>query len=161
MKRSPRSRKALSLSDSLHKQLNMYALAASAAGVGALALAVPAEAKIVYTPVHVTLQDDKPFPLFDFYLLQSKPKYDSGFSSIAVCRSIGYYSDEVFCVISNTAPTVNAVRVTKSMGGSWGAALRDGAIIQNGDRFLRDTHDVGLGYVNSSDQPTHWGGPLG
>jgi len=43
------------LSDLLHHQLNMYALAASAAGVGALALAQPAEAKIVYTPAHVVL----------------------------------------------------------------------------------------------------------
>ena len=43
------------LSDSVHHQLNMYALAASAAGVGALALVQPAEAKIVYTPAHVVL----------------------------------------------------------------------------------------------------------
>jgi hypothetical protein len=33
MKRSPRPREAVSLSDSVHRQLNMYALAASAAGV--------------------------------------------------------------------------------------------------------------------------------
>jgi hypothetical protein len=33
----------------------MYALAASAAGVGVLALAQPAEAKIVYTPTHVVI----------------------------------------------------------------------------------------------------------
>ena len=32
--------------------LNAYAIAASAAGVGMLALALPAEAKIVYTPAH-------------------------------------------------------------------------------------------------------------
>lgn len=38
-----------SLSDSLNQQLNLYALAAGAAGVGILALAQPAEAKIVYT----------------------------------------------------------------------------------------------------------------
>ncbi len=37
------------ISDSLHRQLNSYALAASAAGVGMLALTRPAEAKIVYT----------------------------------------------------------------------------------------------------------------
>jgi len=43
------------LSDSVHHQLSMYALAASAAGVSALALADPAEAKIVYTPAHVVL----------------------------------------------------------------------------------------------------------
>jgi hypothetical protein len=41
-----------SLPDSVHWQLNMYALAASAAGVGLLALASPAEAKIVYTHAH-------------------------------------------------------------------------------------------------------------
>ena len=40
------------LSDSVHHQLSLYALAASAAGVGVLALAQPADAKIVYTPAH-------------------------------------------------------------------------------------------------------------
>jgi hypothetical protein len=50
-----RLRKTANLSDSIHQQLNMYALAAGAAGVGILALAEPAEAKIVYTPVHVVL----------------------------------------------------------------------------------------------------------
>jgi hypothetical protein len=43
------------LSESLHHRLNSYALAASAAGVGLLALAQPAEAKIVYTPTHVII----------------------------------------------------------------------------------------------------------
>jgi hypothetical protein len=37
------------LSDSFHQRLNAYALAASAAGMGALALTQAAEAKIVYT----------------------------------------------------------------------------------------------------------------
>jgi hypothetical protein len=40
------------LSDSVHHQLNMYALAATAAGVGALALAQAAHAEIVYTHAH-------------------------------------------------------------------------------------------------------------
>ena len=48
MKRSART--PSQLSESLHKWLNAYALAASAAGVGVLAQ--PAEAKIVYTPAH-------------------------------------------------------------------------------------------------------------
>ena len=52
MKRSTGPRKTAKLSKSLHRQLNSYALAASAAGVGALALSVPAEAKIVYTQTH-------------------------------------------------------------------------------------------------------------
>jgi hypothetical protein len=44
------------LSDSVHRRLNLYALAASAAGVGVLSLAQPAEAKIVYTHAHVVIQ---------------------------------------------------------------------------------------------------------
>jgi len=37
------------LSDSVHRNLNLYALAATAAGVSLLALAEPSEAKIIYT----------------------------------------------------------------------------------------------------------------
>jgi hypothetical protein len=44
------------LSQSLHRRLNAYALAASAAGVGMLALAQPAGAKIVYTATHQKIQ---------------------------------------------------------------------------------------------------------
>ncbi len=50
MKRPQLARKTANLSDSVQKRLNMYALAASAAGV--LALAPFAGAKIVYTPAH-------------------------------------------------------------------------------------------------------------
>jgi hypothetical protein len=53
MKRPSRPRTTAELSDSTHQQLNMYAVAASAAGVGLLALAQPSEAKIVYTPANV------------------------------------------------------------------------------------------------------------
>ena len=52
MKRSLRPRKTATLPESIQRQLNMYALAASAAGVGILALSVPAEGAIVYTPAH-------------------------------------------------------------------------------------------------------------
>jgi hypothetical protein len=55
MKRSPRPRKTVSLSDSVHQQLNSYALAASAAGVTLLALSQPSDAKIVYTQTHVVI----------------------------------------------------------------------------------------------------------
>jgi hypothetical protein len=56
MKASPRPRKTANLSESIHHQLSMYALAASAAGVGALCFAKPAEAKIVYTPAHMAIE---------------------------------------------------------------------------------------------------------
>jgi hypothetical protein len=44
-----RPRKPACLSQSVHNRLNMYALAASAAGVTLLALAPPSEAEIIYT----------------------------------------------------------------------------------------------------------------
>ncbi len=56
MKASPLPRKAANVSESIHQQLSMYALAASAAGVGALCFAKPAEARIVYTPAHVAIK---------------------------------------------------------------------------------------------------------
>jgi len=49
MKRSSTPRKTANLSPPVNKRLSAYALAASAAGVSALALAQPAEARIVYT----------------------------------------------------------------------------------------------------------------
>src|SRR5450755_290968 len=53
MKRSPWTRKtSANLSESIGRQLNMYALAAGAAGVGVLALAQSVEAKVVYTATH-------------------------------------------------------------------------------------------------------------
>jgi hypothetical protein len=52
-KPSPRSQ--FSFSEPLQQRLNAYALAASAAGMGVLALGKPAEAKIVYTPAHKTI----------------------------------------------------------------------------------------------------------
>jgi hypothetical protein len=47
----------------LEQRLNLYALAASAAGVGVLALAQPAEARIVYTPTHHVIGKDGHFNL--------------------------------------------------------------------------------------------------
>ena len=51
------ARVPLQLSESLHQRLNAYALVASAAGVGMLALAPPAGARIIYTPAHVECSD--------------------------------------------------------------------------------------------------------
>jgi hypothetical protein len=55
MKRSSGPRKTANLSRSLYKRLNMYAIAASAAGVEVLALGQPAEARIVYTTTWVEI----------------------------------------------------------------------------------------------------------
>lgn len=81
MKHSPRSSGTpSSLSESVHHRLNMYALAASAAGVGVLALARTSEAKIVYTPANQTIANKIALnldlnhdgtPDFSFYLSES------------------------------------------------------------------------------------------
>jgi len=56
MKRTPRSRKTASyLPESIRQSLNMYAVAATATGVGVLALAQHSEAKIIYTAAHKTI----------------------------------------------------------------------------------------------------------
>jgi hypothetical protein len=56
MRASPLPRKTARISDSLHRQLNAYALAASSAGVATLALSIPAQAKIVYTRTYRLIQ---------------------------------------------------------------------------------------------------------
>jgi hypothetical protein len=63
MQRSSGPRKTANLSVSIHQQLNMYALAASAAGVGILALAQAAEAKIIYTHANVSINPHVPYKL--------------------------------------------------------------------------------------------------
>src|SRR5580692_4681127 len=50
-----RPRTPATLSESIHRQLNMYAFAAGAAGVSVLALTQSAEAKIIYTQTHVVI----------------------------------------------------------------------------------------------------------
>ena len=58
-----RPRATRELSASVAHQLNLYALAATAAGVGVLALAQPVEGKIVYTKAHKWLAPNSSFPL--------------------------------------------------------------------------------------------------
>jgi hypothetical protein len=58
-----RSRRPSKLSDSVNRRLNSYALAATAAGVSLLALASPAEAKIVYTRTYKKIVQGLPIDL--------------------------------------------------------------------------------------------------
>src|ERR1700676_1218168 len=53
--RSRRSIKIANLSWTLDHRLNLYSLAASAAGVSLLALVSPAQARIVFPPAHIKL----------------------------------------------------------------------------------------------------------
>jgi hypothetical protein len=62
MSSAPRPRKTAPISGSLNRQLNTYALVASAAGVSVLALAGASEAKVVYTETHQVTHTG--FPLY-------------------------------------------------------------------------------------------------
>jgi hypothetical protein len=165
MKRSSGPRKTANLSESLHQRLNMYALAASAAGVTALALAQPAEAKIVYTPAHVKLSG-RPYPLdlnhdgmIDFFLLHYYPHYYSRTNSLLACHGIATYDFSTFCSSGVRNPK-NAIRAVTAMSRSWGAALRPGAKIQRDDKF-QDSDRVALGGASAISILTspNWFGP--
>jgi hypothetical protein len=58
-----RSRPERPLSERLNTRLASYAAAASAAGVGMLATATAANARIVYTPAYIVIDVDSPLPL--------------------------------------------------------------------------------------------------
>jgi hypothetical protein len=57
------SRMTSKLSESVQQQVNRYAVAAIAAGVGVMALAEPSDAEIVYTPVYKVIKGDTTYEL--------------------------------------------------------------------------------------------------
>jgi hypothetical protein len=144
MKHTSESRKTANLSESLHQQLNMYALAASAAGVSVLALAQPAEAKIVYTNAHVTLQNPASFApdlnhdgIIDFYLDLHRAIRGRSHSAsfLSICHRLSFSNCESFN--SSTAPNaLNAIEIVANRYYRFKAtALHAGAEIQSKARF--------------------------
>src|SRR5579863_2958194 len=63
VKRPNAARKTAKFSKSVSHQLNAYSLAAGAAGVSLLALAQPAEARIIYTTAHVKIVPNNQYDL--------------------------------------------------------------------------------------------------
>jgi hypothetical protein len=174
MKRSSEPRKTANLSESLHQQLNMYALAASAAGVSVLSLAQPAEAKIVYTNAHVALQNPASFALdlnhdgiIDFYLDLHRAIRGRSHSAsfLSICHRLSFSNCESFN--SSTAPNaLNAIEIVANRYYRFKAtALHAGAEIQSKARF-RNKKAVLMGagefYATSQGRTsTQWIAPLG
>jgi hypothetical protein len=107
MKRLSGPRKTSNLSQSIHQQLNMYAIAAGAAGVGLLALAQPAQAKIVYTAANTKLPINAPFYLdlnhdgikdFKLYLRSASGPPTGSRSVYNSLRITGQRNNEVWTV---------------------------------------------------------------
>ena len=102
-----------SLSDSVHRQLNAYALAASAAGVGVLALAQPIEAKIVYTPAKKVVPWCSGHPRLCLKLDLNHDKIID-FTFTSVSRHSGSFRSFASVGIKRAPKTKNAVRGTSS-----------------------------------------------
>jgi hypothetical protein len=113
MKRDARSLSLLS--SSLDRQLNAYALAAAAAGVGMLALAQPVEGKIIYTAKNIQIS-----PGTNYYLDLN----NSGTTDVTITN----YSSNASILQAHPA-TGNFLSDFGSDSGLWVRALKKGARI--------------------------------
>jgi len=154
MTHSSRPRQASRISDSLHQQLNMYALAAGAAGVGTLCFAQPAEARVVYTPAHVAIKVNG--GLFHIDL-----NHD-GIPDFGLLNS--YYKGEKYYWTLKVVPprSANGIRVTRSMacGGSESvaAALPKGKRIGPAGPFKNYRNGVVMAVAGGSATCGVWQG---
>src|SRR5271170_1038453 len=128
MQRSSRPRKTADLSELIHQRLNMYALAAGAAGVGILSVAQPAAAKIVYTRSHRVIDINQHFSLdlnhdgkTDFTVGDATQNSTSGGINLLIA----------------SGERANEVEGVAGTRGFLVAALKKGAVIPNG-HFSRD-----------------------
>jgi hypothetical protein len=148
MKRTTRKRSGLS--ESLHRQLNAYALAASAAGVGVLALAQPVDAKIVYTKTHQLIGANGIYAID----LNHDGTADFVVSQFTYNTTIGH-------VWLRAKPAVsNAVigSTVKRCGFHFASALDNGVRIGAGQHFLSTSRAASATMVFSSN---HSCGPTG
>ena len=131
MKRT--SRIPCKLSDSLHHRLNGYAFAASAAGVSLLALAQPAEAKIVYTPAGVT---------FGGRPCGSNGSYPLDLNHDGIADFVFDWPGQVWSSGCNSFSVHLVVQPTGSNGvagsSNWAFRLRGGTLIGPEQRFSGD-----------------------
>jgi hypothetical protein len=131
MKRSSPPRGIAKLSESVHQQLNMYALAAGAAGVGMLVLAQSAEARIVYTAADVHFHTDTQHKKFVYKLDLNH----DGIVDFTITDEIGTNmgGSSFLWMGAQGATGSNAVQEASYPG--WAAALSVGAPIGNARIF--------------------------
>ena len=130
-------RTAVILPDSIRHQLDRYALAASAAGVGMLALTQPLEAKIAYTKAHKPLYPNSYIGLD----LNHDGKYDFAFSNFSAGTSPNY---GWLWVLPNNS--TNEVMGYHTSVGRWDAsALRAGTKIKANTKFVQEVAFVMAG----------------
>jgi hypothetical protein len=127
LKRSSGPRTPTKLPESVHRQLNMYALAAGAAGVSMLALPQPAESKIVYTPAHVKVAPQSRYGIhFDLGALPI----------IYLGRSLQEGFSRVF---ASASPNLGGVAVTRNQ--TWALPMVAGAKIGPARLFRANSYE--------------------
>jgi hypothetical protein len=134
MNRPSGPRETANLSESVQQQVNMYAIAAGAAGVSWLALAQPSEAKIVYTPANVHIGINQ------HYSIDLNHDGTVDFTIENVFRGNGKCT--TFAEIGEKANGVNSVIIARGFGGVFATALSQGAnigasqVFRGNSRFL-------------------------
>jgi hypothetical protein len=119
------------LSDSVHQRLNMYALAAGAAGVGMLALAQPSEAKIIYTRTDRLIDRQDGFELD----LNHDDVTDFTVKNYTYCNTDRCF----FNLVEKAAPGNGVEGIGRRSFQPFASALSRGARIGRGRRFYGGT----------------------
>ena len=148
MQRSFRPRKSANLSDSVQQQLNKYALAAGAAGVGVLVLGHPAEAKIVYTPADTNITPDHTIPLD----LNHDGIVDFRFKDVYQ-RSHPYGFDHTGLLSVLPANQANKIEGFSRINGNYASALRAGASIGPNARFTTGPNQIEEAFIDTGRDP--------
>jgi hypothetical protein len=120
-------RKAATLSEFVLRQLNLYVLSATAAGVGALAIAPSSEGKVIYTPVHKTLRLHQYYPID----LNHDGNIDFTPTNYGTCITGGCF----YSLFQRGAPGNGAIGYLKSFR-PMASALKGGARIGPGGQFF-------------------------
>lgn len=116
------------LSESTCRLLESYALAATAAGVGVLALAAPSEAKIVYTPAHHFIKTGTSYNLD----LNHDKVIDFILRDMASSNT-----DSAWWTLSASPAQGNGARGFKTVQRfPWASALKPGAVIGGGRQYF-------------------------
>jgi len=137
MRRSSGPRKTANLSESVGQQLNMYALAASAAGVGLLALASPSEAKIVYTPTHINIAPNH------VVLLDLNHDGTNDFIVRNVLRTVGLFRSDRLSILPQDGNEIWGHKSTA--GGHYASALVAGIKLGPSGAFSAGSRSMAFG----------------
>jgi len=134
-----RPRTPSKLSDSLHRQLNSYALAASATGVGMLALAQPVEARIVYTPAHTKI-----FPNHTLSLdLNHDGVTDFSFRNVLTTTTVGSFRSDRLSIFPQGSNQVWGHKTSRGL--HYASALQAGVRVGPSGAFSAGSRSMAYG----------------